>query len=303
MLLTICIPTFNRISYLEDTIKSIYDNLNSNLNCFEVIILDNCSTDTTSERINILQKSFSNLIYYKNEYNIGASNNIIKCMNMAKGEYIKLVNDTALFELNSVDFLIESIKENMQIKPILFFSNINKSISFRKSNNYSAFILNTSFLTTSILSFGIWNDDFKKINPDDYRLDLNLPSLTLLSKNFEFKQSFIIINKLLFKVQFTTNKGGYNLIDVFVFNYLGEILFKDFKLRKLTYFTYLVEKNKLLLKFIIPWLKILKKPNSSFKFLIDGAYIKMFKYYMVNPLFYLMIVYFFFFDIIQKFKK
>ena len=68
MLLTICIPTFNRISYLEDTIKSIYDNLNSNLNCFEVIILDNCSTDTTSERINILQKSFSNLIYYKNEY-------------------------------------------------------------------------------------------------------------------------------------------------------------------------------------------------------------------------------------------
>jgi hypothetical protein len=222
---------------------------------------------------------------------------------MAKGDYIKIINDTALFEEDTLSFLLKLIKSNLEFKNILFFTNINKPIISSFYTNYSSFYLRASFLTTSILSFGIWNVHFKKINLNDCILDLNLPSLSLLSKNFEISQNSLVINKLLFKVQYTPNKGGYNLIQVFVINYLGKILYKDVKSRKLNYYIYLIEKNKLLIKFLFPWLRILKKPNSSFKFKIDGANRKMFNYYKLNPLFYLMVVYFFFFDIIQKLKK
>ena len=106
MYLTICIPTFNRGNFLKDTLSSIYNKINSKLDCFEVIVLDNFSNDNTFDVVNEFQQQFENLVYKKNESNFGAAINIINCMKMANGEYIKLINDTAILEENSIDFLI-----------------------------------------------------------------------------------------------------------------------------------------------------------------------------------------------------
>jgi abequosyltransferase len=301
-LISICIPTFNRADLLDNTLKSIF-NQNANSDDFEIVISDNCSTDRTEEVVGNFLCLYSNINYTKLPTAIGADNNIVNSLSNGKGQYLKLCNDTALFENGCINSLIEMIRSNNIEKPIIFFSNTDKKQIFNYGESFNTFIKNNSFLTTSILAIGIWKDDYDKLNNIQDAFEYKLPALNLLRKNFEQKNIFLIFNKKIFSVQYVTNKGGYNIIEVFVTNYLGIVLRKEYTNNNLKLLVFEIEKLKVLLKFVAPWMKLLKKPNSGFTFSIEGAYKKLFKIYFYNPLFYLMVIFFFFFDIIQKFKK
>jgi glycosyltransferase involved in cell wall biosynthesis len=82
---SVLIPTYNNASFLDETIQSV---LNQTFQDFELIIVDNCSTDNTEE---VVEKYLSDdrISYYKNSTNLGLSGNWNKCLEYAKGEYIK----------------------------------------------------------------------------------------------------------------------------------------------------------------------------------------------------------------------
>jgi glycosyltransferase involved in cell wall biosynthesis len=301
-LISICIPTFNRANLLKNTLTSIF-NQNANLDDFEIVISDNCSTDDTEQVVLEFAQKFTNIKYYKLPTEISGDNNIVNSLSSAKGQYLKLCNDTALFENGCINSLIEMIKVNNIEKPIIFLPNTDKKQIFNYGENFNTFININSFLTTSILAIGIWKEDYDKLNHIQDAFEYKLPALNLLRKNFEQKNNFLIFNKKIFSVQYVPNKGGYNIIEVFVTNYLGIVLRKEYKKNNLKLLVFEKEKLKVLLKFVAPWMKLLKKPNSGFTFSIKGANKKLFKVYYYNPLYYLMVIFFFFFDIIQKFKK
>ena len=83
---SVCIPTFNGASYIGATIDSV---LKQKFQDFEIVIVDNCSTDHTeaivADHILLSEK----IIFYKNEQNIGMAENFNKCLEYARGEYIK----------------------------------------------------------------------------------------------------------------------------------------------------------------------------------------------------------------------
>jgi glycosyltransferase involved in cell wall biosynthesis len=89
-LLSLCIPTFNRASFLEETLCSIAVNCRD-LPC-EIIISDNASNDNTSE---IVTHFFDELDiqYFRNDTNIGPEKNLCRAIAAASGKYVWLLGD------------------------------------------------------------------------------------------------------------------------------------------------------------------------------------------------------------------
>lgn len=82
---SILVPTYNYAHYLDEAIKSA---LNQSYTDFELIIVDDNSTDNTDDVV-LKYLTDARITYYKNPVNIGLSNNFNKCLDLAKGEYIK----------------------------------------------------------------------------------------------------------------------------------------------------------------------------------------------------------------------
>ncbi len=107
IILNIIVPTFNRKNYLTDLLNSIESNTNSvNKNIFQVVIIDNCSTDGTSE----IRNNYSfNINYIKNETNIGGNNNIHKSYNTSNSLYTWVIGDDELLPENSINTILQLI--------------------------------------------------------------------------------------------------------------------------------------------------------------------------------------------------
>lgn len=87
-LVSIVIPTYNREQYIEDAIKSAVNQTYRNI---EIIIVDNCSTDSTWDILNEWEKKDNRIKIFQNEFNIGPVLNWNECFKHASGEYIKIL--------------------------------------------------------------------------------------------------------------------------------------------------------------------------------------------------------------------
>jgi glycosyltransferase involved in cell wall biosynthesis len=84
---SILIPTYNYSHYIDEAIQSALNQTYSN---FEIIIVDDMSTDNTDE---IVGKYLNDkrIRYYKNVENLGLVQNFNKCLQYATGKYIKFL--------------------------------------------------------------------------------------------------------------------------------------------------------------------------------------------------------------------
>ncbi|WP_138498928.1 glycosyltransferase family 2 protein [Nostoc sp. PA-18-2419] len=90
--ITVCIPTFNRISLLPYAIESV---LNQSEQDFELIICDDGSSDNTPKFIS--EYTDQRIKYIRHPQNIGKSNNMRSGFDAASGEYfIKFDDDDRL---------------------------------------------------------------------------------------------------------------------------------------------------------------------------------------------------------------
>lgn len=92
---SICIPTFNRASDLAVTLDSIVRQPGFDGD-IEILITDNASPDSTQSVVEKLLPQYPSIVYCRNDSNIGADLNILKAVSLAKGRYIKLLNDNKL---------------------------------------------------------------------------------------------------------------------------------------------------------------------------------------------------------------
>lgn len=85
---SVVIPTYNRANFLSQAIQSVLSQSYSN---FELIVVDNASTDNTQEVVSFF--SDSRLQYVRNKENIGMLPNWNKCLELATGDYIYVLGD------------------------------------------------------------------------------------------------------------------------------------------------------------------------------------------------------------------
>ena len=106
-LVSVVLCTYNGEKYLEEQLNSIINQTYKNL---EIIISDDCSTDST---ISILEKykHFNNFHIFLNKENLGFNKNFELAISRANGYYIALCDQDDAWDLNKIDILVSSIDE------------------------------------------------------------------------------------------------------------------------------------------------------------------------------------------------
>jgi glycosyltransferase involved in cell wall biosynthesis len=91
MKISICIPQYNRISFLLKNLSLIEQQSYEKL---EVVVSDDCSTDNTMEEIHkLISKYKYPLLYHRFETNHGYDKNLRKSIELATGEYVVVLGN------------------------------------------------------------------------------------------------------------------------------------------------------------------------------------------------------------------
>jgi len=85
---SICIPTYNYGQFIADTIESV---LAQSYVDYELIVVDNCSSDNTRDIVSAYMAKDRRIRYYCNESNIGMVGNWNRCLQYTRGDYVKIL--------------------------------------------------------------------------------------------------------------------------------------------------------------------------------------------------------------------
>jgi glycosyltransferase involved in cell wall biosynthesis len=108
---SVIVPTYNREKTISRTIDSVLEQTYKN---FELIIVDDASTDNTESIVKNYQKQYKEIIYIKYNQNKGANFARNLGIKKARGEYINFLD-------SDDEYLVNNLKEKIK-----FLENINK---------------------------------------------------------------------------------------------------------------------------------------------------------------------------------
>jgi GT2 family glycosyltransferase len=128
--LSIIIVNWNTKQLLLDCLSSIFKNTKG-LN-YEVIIVDNASTDGSTEEIKNLKLKIKNLVLIENKTNLGFAKANNQGIKIAKGRYILLLNSDTKIVDNSLKKLVDFAKTKPNLG-VLGPRLLNKDGSFQPS--------------------------------------------------------------------------------------------------------------------------------------------------------------------------
>ena len=109
--LGILLVTYNRKEYLKRTFKQILA-VDSPIKDLDITILDNASTDGSSELIDEYSKSFPNIKHIRHVANIGGNANICRAFELAASsgkEYVWVLCDDDKYNFSNWDEVKSSI--------------------------------------------------------------------------------------------------------------------------------------------------------------------------------------------------
>lgn len=89
---SIIIPVYNNCTLTSQCINAIIDNSGTEVN-YEIIIVDNASTDLTKQIITDLQIEYNNLVYFENKENLGFAKACNQGIANRKGKHVLLLNN------------------------------------------------------------------------------------------------------------------------------------------------------------------------------------------------------------------
>lgn len=227
-LISIVIPTKNRGALLYESINSLCEQLD-NINC-EIVVSDNCSCDNTKVLIDELKDKWAqyDIHYLFNHEDIGMSYNIANAIDASSGKYVHVLTDhifanTGIRQLYSAlefidtDSIIVAINDTAIHKDRVNFNEY-AFTSLSIDSILSVHGLCLTWLCTFIFprkaanSFAshIRLDSFHSFLPQTHYFveSLNSSTINVWTANF-------------LSVRPVPKKGGYNILEVFVFDYLS----------------------------------------------------------------------------------
>jgi len=173
-----CLPSYNVGPYIDDCIKSIVTQPFGDIR-YEIICVEDCSTDDTYSKLIELSEKYENIRVYKNDENSGVSYTRNRMIDIAKGEYIWFVDPDDML--------------------------INGAVSYvKKAKSVNADVLLGNYIRTK--EDGSYDYDLSK---NDFLTDIIEPSESFAPRDNNgktmsacwagvFKKEFLISNKLRF---------------------------------------------------------------------------------------------------------
>ena len=110
MKINVIIPCYNEQNYIELVVNRVQENINIEKD--KILVVDDCSTDRTAEKLINLTKKFNNIVVIKNITNLGKGSCIKKALEHIDECDVVIIQDADL-EYNPKDYnkLISPFKE------------------------------------------------------------------------------------------------------------------------------------------------------------------------------------------------
>lgn len=123
-LVSIVTPLYNSEKYIEETILSVLDQTYTN---WEMLIIDDCSTDNGPNIVKKYIKQDERVKYLKLEKNSGAAVSRNKAIELAEGEYVAFLDSDDLWKNKKLEKQIKFMKENNYAISFTEYEEINES--------------------------------------------------------------------------------------------------------------------------------------------------------------------------------
>lgn len=187
---SILIPTYNREDYIGDCISSA---LGQDYPDFEIVIVDNASTDSTWEICQDFAKKDQRVRIFRNEKNLGPVRNWLRCFDEARGEISKILFSDDTMKPNFLTSGIEMLK-NSKVGFVFSAANVGTEVSnsivrynwkpFSGVYDSNDFVFSALFFDDAEVPFSpgaglFYTDDFKK----NLLLDISSPTIKDFSEH------------------------------------------------------------------------------------------------------------------------
>lgn len=111
-LVSVCIPTYNGERYLRQCLESAINQTYSKL---EVLVVDDCSTDSTAHITQQFASRDKRIRALKNDHNLGLVGNWNRCIELAHGEWIKFAFQDDFLQTDCIEKMLSAAT-----RPIVF---------------------------------------------------------------------------------------------------------------------------------------------------------------------------------------
>ena len=108
-LVSIVLPVYNGARFLRDSIDSIINQTYTN---WELLILDDCSTDETPTISEEYAGKDCRIHYYRNEKNLRLPGNLNRGFSLSTGEYLTWTSDDNCFRPTAIERMVEALEIN-----------------------------------------------------------------------------------------------------------------------------------------------------------------------------------------------
>ena len=221
---TVAIPTYNGANRLPLVLEKLRSQINTENISWEVIIVDNNSSDNTSKIVQDYQSRFSEFvsIRYLFEPQQGAAFARLKAIKEAKGTYIGFLDDDVLPEKNWIyaaysfcqahpqagavggqihgDFEVEPPPEYKRVYPFLSIREHGSKPRLFEPNK-----LNLPTTASLVVSKKVWNESF----PEHLTLSGRVGSSMVASEDYEL---LLYIHKNGWEIWYNPNMESYHKI-------------------------------------------------------------------------------------------
>ncbi|WP_299017518.1 glycosyltransferase family 2 protein [uncultured Polaribacter sp.] len=180
-LVSIITPSYNSSDYLSETIKTV---LSQSYKNWEMIIVDDCSTDATEKIVNSYLEKDSRIKFFKNKINSGPALSRNKAIEYAKGRFISFLDSDDLWIPNKLEKQVEFMLSNNYPFTYSFYSQIDeKGVFIKNIDNLPKFVTYKSSMKSNKIGCltAIFDTDFygklymeDLANRQDYTLWLKL---------------------------------------------------------------------------------------------------------------------------------
>lgn len=286
-LLSLCIPTYNRATFLDSSLQRIKSQVGEFVvKCnWELIVSDNCSTDTTREVVQKYVNEGMLINYMRNSSNIGGDRNFVQCFKRATGKYIWLLGDDDYLKRGTLDKILQLLSGGDYGLVHLKMTGKDCQTSAKTYLNSKDFISDVSYWITFMSANIVNAQAISKVDFHKYIGTFFTQVPIYMTAALSAPRNLMVYDDSLDCAADGENNGGFNLFQVFVNNYLN--IWKEF-VRKgnLTVWRYEREKYRLMRYFLLGFIVrlLFKKEAGNFEY--KNSWSILLKRYWYCPYFY-----------------
>ena len=109
---SVLVTVYNREAFLRATLQSI---LESSFGDFEVLVVDDCSTDSSADIARQIASLDCRIRVYVNTQNLGDYGNRMKAASLASGQYLKYVDSDDLIYPHTLGVMVDAMERDSSV--------------------------------------------------------------------------------------------------------------------------------------------------------------------------------------------